>query len=561
MKLPKRKKPMNSDVAASSVIKLKRFRSPKTVISRFVFRRTVRSALLWAVVFGIYVASKAIGFVDLYPTAAARQKIAETFSSNIGIELILGRAPHSATTAAYVAWNTGGIMVIIGAIWALLLATKYLRGEEDSGRAEVLLSGQTTQRRAALGIISGIGLSLAAFYAVIAALFILVGKSHGVDFNVSASLFFALSIILGITIFMLIGALASQLMPTRSRAASVSAVILGVFFLMKAIGDITKLHWLLYITPLGWVEKLQPLSSTKPLWLIPILAAILILGSLTIYFAGRRDLGDSIIADKATAKARLGLLNSPLGAAIRLTRSNSIGWLSGVFVSAALYGLITKSTDQVLSQSKGFEKAITRLAQQSRLSSELSFLGIVFFLQMVIVMTYAASSVAAIRREEADGFIDNYLVQPFSRLRWLVGRLFITVGVTILAGLLTALGAWIGLASQHIAISVHILLSASLNLLVPGFLAAGVGIFAFGIRPRLTSMLAYAVLAWSFLIDMVGSGLNLNHWVLDSSVFHQVALAPAVTPNWTTNLIIIIVAIILCLIGALFFNKRDIEGE
>ena len=552
---------MSSSVAAAPATTMRHFRSPRTVIGRFVARRTVRSAVLWAIVFGVYVASKAIGFVDLYPTAAARQKIAESFSSNVGIELLLGRAPHAATTAAYAAWNTGNIMVTIGAIWALLLATKYFRGEEDAGRHEVFLSGQTTARRAAVNIFSGLGVSLGVFYVVIAALFTLVGKSHAVDFGVSAALFFALAVILGITVFMTLGALMSQLLPTRGRAASVTAAILGICFLVRILGDITSMHWLLNVTPFGWEEKLQLLSNTQPIWLLPLIGLILILGTLTIFFAGRRDLGESIIADRANAKPRLGLLNSPLGAAIRLTRSNSIGWLCGITVTAALYGLITKSTSQVFSQSSSFQKVISRLAQQSRLSSALAFLSIVFFLQMVVIMSCAASSVAAIRRDEAESYIDNYLVRPISRLRWLSGRLAITGLVIVLAGLLTTLGTWAGIASQHSGVSFHTLFLAGMNALVPALLTVGVGIFGFGIRPRLTSILAYGVLAWSFLIEMVSSGLNINHWILDTSVLHQVVLAPAVNPKWAVDAIVVAIAIVLCVLGALRFNTRDLQGE
>jgi ABC-2 type transport system permease protein len=540
---------------------MKQYRSPKTVIARFVARRTGRGAVLWALVFGVYLASKAIGFVDLYPTAAARQKIAETFSSNVGIELLLGKAPHAATTAAYAAWNTGGIMVIIGAIWALLLATKYFRGEEDAGRQEIFLSGQTTARRAAINIFAGLTVSLSVFYVVMAVLFMAVGRSHGVDFSTGAALFFALTVIVGITLFMMIGALASQLMPTRSRAASLTAVILGVSFLLRALGDVTSAHWLLNITPLGWIEKVQPLADSRPMWLIPVAGLSIVLGLLTIYFAGKRDLGESIIADKATAKPRLGLLNSPFGMALRLNRTSSFGWLSGIFITSLLYGLITKSTAQVFSQSASFTKVIHRLAQQAQLSGALSFLGIVFLLQMIIIMAYAASAVAAIRREEAEGYIDNFLVRQTSRVRWLSGRLCVSIGVIILAAILTTLGVWLGIVGQHLGISIHTLLLASLNAAVPAILTVGVGVLAFGIWPRLTSILAYGVLAWSFLVEMVSSGLKLNHWILDTSVLHQVVLAPAVNPRWSINAIIIGIAIMLCLIGTVLFKRRDLAAE
>lgn len=550
-----------STPSATQEINLHQYRWPKIIIARFVARHTVRGALMWAAIFGAYVASKAIGFVKLYPTEAARQKIAATFSNNLGIQLLIGQAPRDSTTAAYVAWNCANIIVVFGAIWAFLTATKYFRGEEESGRSEVLLAGQTTARRAAINILSGIGLSLIAFFALISALLILVGRYNGVDYSTSAALFFAFVVTLGISLFMAIGALVSQLMPTRSRAAGTTGAILGIFFLIRAMGDVTSAHWLLNLTPLGWVEKAQPLARVQALWLIPFFVSLVIIVPLTISLAGKRDYGESIISDRAVTKPRFGLLHSPFTLAARLTRANNIGWLSAIFVSALIYGLISKSTGQIFSKSRSFEKAIGHLARQANLSSILEFLGLVFLIQMILIMAYSASSMAAIRRDEALGYIDNFLVQPFSRLRWLAGRLVIIGLMLVSAAVITTLGIWIGLYSQHTGISFHTILLASLNALVPAVLLISVGIFAFGIYPRLTSVMAYAVLAWSFLIALVGSGLNLNHWFLDTSILHQVTLAPTVSPNWPLNLTVVLIAAVLAGIGMLRFNSRDIEGE
>ena len=41
------------------------------------------------------------------------------------------------------------ILSVIGGVWALLTATRLLRGEEEEGRWELLLTGQTTRLRAA----------------------------------------------------------------------------------------------------------------------------------------------------------------------------------------------------------------------------------------------------------------------------------------------------------------------------------------------------------------------------------------------------------------------------
>jgi ABC-2 type transport system permease protein len=552
---------MNSDAVISQKFIMKHFRFPKTVISRFITRRSIRGASLWAVGFGIYFASKAIGFVDLYTSPAARQKIAETFSNNIGIELILGKAPVSAATSAYAAWNTLIVMVVVGSIWAFMSATKYFRGEEETGRQELLLSGQTTARKASANILFGLVVSLIAFFIFFTFLVTLVGKTKGIDFNVYAAMYFGLAITLGISLFMLIGSFFSQLMPTRSRANSITAMILGISFLLRAISDVTSAHWLIYITPLGWVEKLEPFNHPQPIWLIPIITAMLLLAFFTVYLSGKRDYNESIIADKPTSKARLTFLKSPFGLNIRMNRNNIIGWLSSILIVSVLFGIMTKSTARIFNSSESAEKVLKNLAQHNQVAAASAFLGAVFLIQMLLIMCYAASAVNSVRKEEADGFLDNFLVRPYGRVRWLTGRLTLILMVLVLALILLTVGVWFGLVSQHFSFSFRTIFLAGINTLVPVLLVIGVGIFMYGLRPRLTSISIYGLIAWAFLIDLLASGIKINHWILDTSILHQISLAPAANPNWHTNLGMVIVSVVLSIVGYLLFINRDLQNE
>jgi len=63
------------------------------------------------------------------------------------------------------------------------------------------------------------------------------------------------------------------------------------------------------------------------------------------------------------------------------------------------------------------------------------------------------------------------------------------------------------------------------------------------------------------LLEMVGSAINLNHYILDTSIIHHIALAPAVSPNWTTGKIYIAAGIIMMLLGSARFNSRDLQNE
>jgi len=551
---------MSASVSAVAATSFKRFAWTQTIISRFVARRTIIAAAFWALLFGVFVASKSAGYAAAYPSAVARAKLAVSFGNNIGLSALFG-APHAINTVAgFTVWNTLNVMVIVGGIWALMTATKALRGEEESGRWELLLSGQTTARRACLNALAGLASGLLVMYAVAAIAFIVIGKIHSVDFSASAGLFFALAAMSGAAIFMAVGALTAELMPTRSQAAGLAAAIFGFFFVIRAVADITTLHWLLWITPLGWIEKLQPLYGSRPIWLIPIASLILALSVLTVLIA-QRDLGDSVFADRGAAKSHLRLLNSSLGMSFRLTRSKAIAWLVAIAFGATFFGLLTKSAVSAFSGSSSIQNRLQSIVHATQSTGALVFLGVVFYLLMLLIMAMAASSISGIREDESEGFLDNLLVRGVSRMRWLLSRVFLGIITIVVAGLLISSGVGLGLIHQSFGISFSLLLQSGLNAIVPALFVFGVGIMALGFLPRLASAIAYAVIAWSFLISIVSSGINLNHWISDTSILQHMALAPAANPTWNTNLIIVAVSLVFIIIGALRFNSRDLQGE
>ena len=546
----------------SPTTNFKRFGSPKTVITRFVTKRTIRNTIVWAIIFGAYTASKVIGYSKAYPSTADRVNFAYSLGANTGMAALLGTPHDLSTIAGYANWNTIGILTLIGSIWALLLATKHFRGEEDSGRSELLLTGQTTARQAAGSTLLGRTIDLAVLYAIVAVLFVAIGKDHGVGYGTQSALFFALAVVSGAAVFLAVGAFVSQLMPTRTRASTVAAGVLAVSFILRAVADTTSLRWLLNLTPLGWIERSQPLVGSRPIWLLPTFGLVALLYGLTVWIAGRRDLGDSVFADHDTAAPHTRLLNTPLQIAIRLTRTASIGWLAAITLSGYLYGSITESVIQTLhGQAKGLHKAIVKLETAHQVSVATLFLGVIFLVLIAVIMAYVASAIGKVREDEAQGYLDNFLVQPVGRLRWLAGRVLLIAITGIAICLFASLGVWAGQANQHVGIPIHMLLEAGANMIAPALFTLGAGVFAFGVIPRRTTLVAYGVLGWSFLITLVASGTNLSHWILDTSVLHQIALAPAVNPNWTVDSVMIGVALLLCILGMVIFNARDLETE
>ena len=90
----------------------------------------------------------------------------------------------------------------------------------------------------------------------------------------------------------------------------------------------------------------------------------------------------------------------------------------------------------------------------------------------------------------------------------------------------------------------------------PALCLLGLGVLVFGMWPRLTAFVAYGALGWSFLVDVIGGAVNVNHWVLDTSVLHQMAAVPAVSPNWMAGAVLIGISVIAALIGGVGFGHQ-----
>lgn len=537
-------------------------RSARTVVARLTARKAVRSGVVWGYVFGALIASSAVSYSRIYKTRAARDALAAAYGANKATSALFGPAPQLQTVAGFTAFKIGMTLILLGAVWGVLTSTRLLRGEEDGGRWELLLAGQTTRRRAAAQALAGLGAGACVLWALTAILTVGAGLDPSVKIAAGPGLYFALAMTVTAVMFLAVGALASQLAPTRRQAASYAAAFLGACYALRMIADAgVGLHGLIWASPLGWVEELRPFAAPQPLALLPIAAFTAALATAAIATAGVRDAGAGVLDDHARSAPRLRLLSGPAGLAIRLARPIAAGWWTAIALSALLFGLIARSAGSTISGSSA-QGVLAKLGASG--SGADAVLGVCFLVLAVLIAFAAAGQVTAARAEEASQRLDHLLAGPVSRTRWLGGRLLIALGVLLAGGALAGVFAWLGAASQHSGAALGTLLDAGLNLIPPAITIGGIGVLAFGAWPRRTTSVVYVVLAWSLLADIVGgfggSG-PASRWLLDTSVFHQMASAPAASPNWAANAVMVAVGAACAAAGCIAFSRRDLAGD
>ena len=83
----------------------------------------------------------------------------------------------------------------------------------------------------------------------------------------------------------------------------------------------------------------------------------------------------------------------------------------------------------------------------------------------------------------------------------------------LVASVIAGIAAWVGAASQHAGIGFGELLQAGLNVAPPALFVLGIGALAFGLWPRGAIGVAYGLVVWSFLAEIVASIIGSGHWL------------------------------------------------
>ncbi len=546
-----------ADVAISAPVRTES--SSRLVVLRRTARQAARSGVLWGYVFGIVVASSAVSYTRLYRTQSEREHLAAVFGSNHASSALFGPAPQLEMVAGFTVFKSFMTLVILGGLWGLLTSTRLLRGEEEAGRWELLLSGLTTRRGAAEQALGGMAAGVATLWAVTALLSVLAGQYPKVGISPGPMLYFALTLVSTPLMFLAVGSLTSQLGATRRQAAAYAGWFLGACYAVRMVADAgVGLHRLIWVSPLGWVEQLRPLTSPEPLAFLPIIGFTAAVAGFAIHLAFARDLGASTLPDRVHARARTGLLFGQVGLTLRLVRPAVAGWTLALATTGFVLGLIAKAAGTTMAGSS-VQTVFSRLGVPATGSK--AFLGVIFLIVAVLVAFLAAGQVTAARAEEAQGRLDHLLVRPVARLSWLAGRIGVGAAAVVIGALVVGLATWVGASTQGDGVSLSTLLAAGLNVIPPALCLLGTGVLAVGVWPRATSYAVYAILTWSLLVEIVGGIGAVSHWVLDTSIFHHMAAAPAVAVDWAAGGWMIAVGAACAVIGALAFRRRDLQGE
>jgi ABC-2 type transport system permease protein len=512
--------------------------------------RTVSFALL----FLLGSVTQATAYREGYPTLADRLNFARSVGSNDAARVLYGRPHDLLSTGGYVSWRIGGGLGVFAAVWGLLGAVRATRAEEDAGRAELVLTGVVSRRKAFLAQLAAIGagagvLWLALFVAFLAG-----------ELPAAGSAYLALAIVSVVPVFAGVGAVAGQLAPTKRMATGLASGVLAIAFALRTVAAVSSagLDWLRWATPLGWVEELRPFADPQPLVLLlpAATSALLLVTAATL--AVRRDIGRGMLPSRETAPPSLRLLGSPAAQALRSERSALVAWVVGVGAFALLMGVISSAvTPDVVSEE--VQDQLEKLGTDSVITPS-GWLGFSFIFFVLAVSLFCCMQIASLRDEEAEQRLEALLALPLGRRRWLAGRLLLGAAGAAVVALVAGVLAWAGAAMQGGGVSLSSMLAAGANCLPAALLFLALGALAFALAPRTSAGFAYGLVGATFALEIFGALLEAPEWLLALSPFHDLGLIPGESfeASWAA---VMLGCATLAAFGALrIFERRDLTG-
>src|SRR6202163_3506689 len=259
-----------------------------------VFLKTLRDyripILGWGMRMGLVVVSPMASVATLLTTPQAREQLislAAQFAWNADVVAV-------DTIGGYATFKIG-IFIFLIAVWPLLAGSRMLRGEEDRGSLDVLLSVPRTRTRIAIEKLAAMWTALLVMGVLIGLLAFAGGQKFGGDFGLGDALLFGLNLALLCAVIGGVALLISQFTPEHGPAAGWTAGLLLVFIVMDMIHRVVQnTEWISRFSPIYYYNLSKPLIPSYGInvgAMLLLLALGLILGGASVWLFARRDVG------------------------------------------------------------------------------------------------------------------------------------------------------------------------------------------------------------------------------------------------------------------------------
>ncbi len=541
---------------------------------RNVYLKTLRDLRVpifgWAVGIGFLIAVVLAAIPTLLGTAEARAAVVALgpsfawFAEPIKID----------TPGGYATWKYGLTLLLVS-IWPILYETRMLRGEEERGQLDVMLSLPRTRVRMAIEKLAAMWTALLAMALVIGLLGYAGGAKVHVDFGLGDTIMFGLNLALISAVFGAVALLISQFTQERRSAAGATGGLLLVFIVLDMVHRVVpNTDWVSRLSPVYYYNLSKPLIpsyGTNFGAMVLLLALTVVLSAAAVWLFVRRDVGGVVAAPRFLhLPRRSGRQRRPLiqgSWSLRSVYTRSLGtilvptfwWTLGIAGFSGWMVVVVQQTEAQLEKllaGSPLLRSVLGLGGGNVLTNARLLSGILIFVPLML-MAFAVTQANRWSADEEDGRLDLVLATPHARLRVLLGRFAAVSTATIFIAVVT----WIVMAFASAATGVRLdggnLAAATLSIVPLGLLVAAIGYLLAGwLRTAVdTGLLSFLLVIW-FVITFLGPGLDWPSLTLRLSPFYYYG-NPLINglPVLDTIGVLVVAALALTVASARFVRK------
>lgn len=540
-----------------------------------VFLKTLRDFRIaifgWGIGMGLLMYAVLAAFPSLVTTPAARASLlslAHSFqwmAEPVAID----------TPGGYLTWKYGFTILVV-ALWPLLVGSRMLRGEEERGSLDALLSLPRTRMQVALQKLAAMWAALLAIGLIIGLLTFASGTRVEGGVNLGDGLLFGLNLALICGVFGSIALLISQFTQERRTASGATGALLVLFIVMDMVHRVfPEQEWISRLSPVYYYNLSKPVVPSYGAnvggMLVMVAISVVLSGAALILFA-RRDIGATVklprwlLLPERPMRPEQAL---PVNAwSLRSIYTHSLAqiivptlwWTFGLALFTGFMIEVTKQTVtqlQTLLESSSYLKNLITKVGGAEVGMSASILSAIYVILPLLLMTFAVTQANRWASDEEEGRQELVLSTPQSRLTVILGQFgavatstviiaLVTLGVAVLSSAATGLNLDQGnLTAATLSIIPLALLMAALGYLLSGWLTTAID----------TGLLSFLLVIW-FFITFIGPELNWSDSVLRLSAFYYYG-TPLVhgLPVADTVGVLVVAVVALALASARFVRK------
>jgi ABC-2 type transport system permease protein len=550
---------------------------------RSVFLKTVRDyrvpILGWGIGMGILAPIVFAGVTRVFVNSQARAELL-ALTRNPALRLF-AEPVDVLTPGGYATWRLSLVLPLL-AIWALLTVSRTLRGEEEHGALDLLLSVPRSRLRLAAEKLGAVAISLLVIGVLIAVSAFVGAVAIGIDLDPGRALLFGLNTTLFALVFGALALIVSQFTREARTAAGVTGVLLGLSFVLTSAGRVVSGgEWIGQLSPLHYFEQNKPLVAGYAInWSAMVLmaAAALVLTAVGVALFVRRDIGAPVVLPLLHLKPRRLPRGVPLDAwSLRSVFARNLStaarpalwWSAAVGCYTMLLTALLRQLQQNISDLLGdlarsgplYAALIAQATRAGEVTVNMGLLNLVFTLLVVVVAAFAVTTANRWANDEEGGRLELVLGTPNPRRRVILAHFGAAAVALTMVTASIFVGAVVAAAVVGMQLDTGRVAQAAIGMVPVGLVVASAGYLLSGwLRTRALTGILIALVIASFLITLLG---RLFHWpdvVLRLSIFEHYG-APLVDGLRLLRVLGLLgVAAAMLATATLRFTHRDISG-